>query len=65
MAKPRRPQNKQITAAQHRLTVRHILVSRESLDTLDQASLARSMGLNPAEIQALVAEEAMRRAARG
>lgn len=65
MAKSRRPQNKAITAAQHRLAVRHILVSRESLDTLDQASLARSMGLHPAEVQALVAEESMRRAARG
>lgn len=55
---------KQITAAQHRLTVRHILISRENLETLDQASLARSMGLAPAEIQAMVAEEAMRRRAR-
>lgn len=55
---------KQITAAQHRMTVRQILISRETLDGLDQASLARSMGLSPAEIAALVAEEAQRRRAR-
>ena len=54
-----------VTAAQHRLTARHILVSRETLDGLDQASLARSMGLSLAEVQALVAEENFRRAARG
>ena len=55
---------KHVTAAQHRMTARHILISRETLDGLDHASLARSMGLSLPEVAAMVAEESLRRLAR-
>lgn len=55
---------KHVTAAQHRTTLRHILVTRETLDGIDAGSLSRSFGLSLAEVEALVAEEAMRRRCR-
>ncbi len=64
MPRQRRHQQKHVTAAQHRTTLRHILISRETLDGLDVGSLVRSFGLALAEVEALVAEEQMRRRAR-
>ncbi len=64
MPRPRRPQNKHVTAAQHRTTLRHILVTRESLDGIDAGSLVRSYGLSLPEVQALISEEHFRRSVR-
>jgi len=60
----RRPQTKQITLAQHRLTLRHILISRDTLDGIDAGSLSRSFGLSLPEVDALISEEAFRRSVR-
>lgn len=62
MPRSRRHSPKHVTAAQHRLTLRHILVTRESLDGIDVGSLVRSYGLSEPEVTALIAEEQFRRA---
>lgn len=56
--------SKHVTQAQQRTALRSLLVMHADITKVDAASLARSYGVPVAEVDALIAEEAMRRRVR-
>lgn len=59
----RRYGSKQVSRAYHRAALQLVLVQRETLDSINIESLARSHGLTPAEVEKAIASERERRAA--